>query len=94
MALHNPLGDGQPQARPAGFAVPGLVGAVEALEDMGDGVAGDADALVLDGEADVAGGLYFRLLSIRMRSSCFISPGSAYTLTGSSPQRGRKVRSG
>ena len=45
------LGDGQPQPGAAGLAGPGLVGAVEAVEHVGQAAGVDALALVLDGEA-------------------------------------------
>ncbi len=85
VAVHNPLGDGQAQARAAALApAPGGVGAVEALKDMGQVLPGDAGAVVLDEEAglplfaalaaqgdDAALGEYLAALSVRMRRACF-----------------------
>ena len=48
--------DGEAQAGAARLAGAGLVDPVEAVEDVGDGVLGDAGAVVLDGEDGVPGG--------------------------------------
>lgn len=42
MALHDPFCDGQPQAGAAGLPVPGQIGAVKPVENVGDAVRGDA----------------------------------------------------
>ena len=50
MALHNLLGDGQAQSRPAGAGGAGGVQPVELLEDVGQLPLGDLQPLVADGD--------------------------------------------
>ena len=50
MGFDDPFRDGEAEAGAAGVAGAGLVGAVEAFEDVGEVVGSDAEAGVFDGE--------------------------------------------